>query len=155
MALAKQIAKHFREVYFGGNWTDSSMKEQLSNVSWHKAIEKIGTLNSIMALAYHNYYFVVALLDVLKEKPLTAHDKFSFNHPKIESQQDWESFLNKIWNDVECVALLIEQMHDGKLNEDFAEVKYGTYYRNIAGIIEHTHYHLGQIVLIKKLLQKG
>jgi hypothetical protein len=28
--------------------------------------------------------------------------------------------------------------------------KYGNYYRNIHGIIEHIHYHLGQIVLIEK-----
>ena len=30
--------------------------------------------------------------------------------------------------------------------------KYGTYYRNFHGLIEHAHYHLGQIVLIKKLV---
>ena len=38
--------------------------------------------------------------------------------------------------------------------ETFADEKYGHYYRNLHGIIEHTHYHLGQIVLIKKLLQQ-
>jgi len=30
--------------------------------------------------------------------------------------------------------------------------KYGNYFRNIVGVIEHIHYHLGQIVLIKKIL---
>ncbi|HAI83731.1 MAG TPA: DUF1572 domain-containing protein, partial [Chitinophagaceae bacterium] len=29
----------------------------------------------------------------------------------------------------------------------------GTYYRNILGLIEHTHYHLGQIALIKKIIR--
>jgi hypothetical protein len=29
-----------------------------------------------------------------------------------------------------------------------------TYYRNLYVLIEHIHYHLGQIVLIKKLLQQ-
>jgi len=47
---------------------------------------------------------------------------------------------------------LIEQLPEAKLGEIFSEEKYGTYYRNIHGIIEHTHYHLGQIVLIKKIL---
>lgn len=153
MPLSKQIAKHFRDVFFGGNWTVSCMKEQLKDVSWQQATTKVDALNTIVALTYHSYYFVLALLDVLEGKPLTAHDKFSFDHPKIESQQEWEGFLNTIWNDVERTVKLIEVLPDDKLNEDFVDIKYGTYYRNINGVIEHTHYHLGQIVIIKKLIQ--
>ncbi|HBC04915.1 MAG TPA: DUF1572 domain-containing protein, partial [Aequorivita sp.] len=40
---------------------------------------------------------------------------------------------------------------DEKLNEIFADEKYGTYQRNIEGMIEHCYYHLGQISLLKKL----
>jgi hypothetical protein len=43
-------------------------------------------------------------------------------------------------------------MQDEKLKDVFVEEKYGTYQRNIDGMIEHSYYHLGQIVLIKKLL---
>lgn len=49
----------------------------------------------------------------------------------------------------------LETLDEAKLFEDFADPKYGNYYRNLHGIIEHTHYHLGQIVLIKKLLKDG
>lgn len=153
MSLSKQIAKHFRDVFFGGNWTVACMKEQLKDVSWQQATTKVDEFNTIVSLTYHSYYFVLALLDVLEGKPLTAHDKFSFDHPQIQSQQAWEEFLNKIWDDVERAAVLIEQLPDDKLSEDFADAKYGTYYRNITGIVEHTHYHLGQIVIIKKMLK--
>lgn len=153
MTLLQQIAKHFKDVFFGGNWTVSCFKEQLKDVSWQQATTKIDGYNTIIALTYHCHYFVAALLDVLEGKLLTAHDKFSFNHPQIQSEQDWQDFLNKIWNDVELAAALIEQLPDNKLNESFVDEKYGTFYRNIAGTIEHTHYHLGQIVLIKKLTQ--
>ncbi|MGJ8593340.1 MAG: hypothetical protein ACSHXF_12375 [Aquaticitalea sp.] len=44
-------------------------------------------------------------------------------------------------------------MPDSQLNAVFVDAKYGTYLRNIDGMIEHSYYHLGQIVLIKKLLQ--
>ncbi len=155
MALSKQIAKQFKDIFFGGNWTVSNLKEQLSDVSWQQANAKFDSLNSVVALTYHSYYFVLALLDVLEGKPLTSNDKFSFNHPKIQSQQEWDDFRNKIWNDVERAALLIEQIPESKLGEDFADAKYGTYYRNISGIVEHTHYHLGQITLTKKILQKS
>ena len=62
--------------------------------------------------------------------------------------------LNKTWDDAETFASLVEQLPEAKLWEDFWGSKYGNYYRNIHGVIEHTHYHLGQIVLIKKMLSK-
>lgn len=40
-----------------------------------------------------------------------------------------------------------------KLNLPFVNEKYGTYLRNIDGLIEHSYYHLGQITLIKKLIK--
>jgi hypothetical protein len=46
----------------------------------------------------------------------------------------------------------VEQLPEARLWDDFSNGKYGNYYRNITGIIEHLHYHLGQIVLIKKML---
>ena len=60
--------------------------------------------------------------------------------------------LEKTWADAEKFAALIEQLPEEKLWETFFEDKYGNYYRNIHGVIEHCHYHLGQIVLIKKVL---
>jgi hypothetical protein len=61
-------------------------------------------------------------------------------------------FLNETWVDAENFATLVEQLPENKLGETFTDEKYGNYYRNLHGIIEHAHYHLGQIVLIKKLL---
>jgi hypothetical protein len=60
--------------------------------------------------------------------------------------------LKKFWADAENFEILIEQLPESKLGETFFDEKYGTYYRNLHGIIEHTHYHLGQIVLIKKII---
>jgi hypothetical protein len=43
-------------------------------------------------------------------------------------------------------------MSDEELMQPFIEAKYGNNYINIQAMIEHAYYHLGQIVLIKKLL---
>ena len=100
-------------------------------------------------------YFVSVVIKVLEGGPLDAHDKYSFDLPPIRSEEDWEKLLAKTWTDVENFAGLIEQLPEGKLWEDFSDNKYGNYYRNIHGIIEHSHYHLGQIVLIKKILLRA
>jgi len=39
-----------------------------------------------------------------------------------------------------------------ELDAIFVLEKYGTYRRNIEGMIEHAYYHLGQISLIKKMI---
>lgn len=153
MMVPEQIAKHFRELHFGGNWTSVDLKDSLADVDWQQAITKIDSLNTIAVLVYHTNYYVCAILQVLEGKPLTAKDKYSFDLPPIESEDDWQALLKKVWEDAQTLAGRIENFPDNKLNETFADEKYGSYYRNLHGLIEHTHYHLGQIVIIKKLLQ--
>ena len=154
MPLPQQIATHFRSVHFGGNWTSVNLKDTLANVTWQQAIEKVHAFNTIATLVYHIHYFVHVTLKVLQGGPLDAHDKFSFDHPPIGSQEDWQQFLEKVWSDAESFAQLVEQMPEERFFEHMADPKYGNWYRNIHGIIEHAHYHLGQIVLIKKLIGK-
>jgi hypothetical protein len=156
MHVSTQLAKHFRDVHFGGNWTSSNLKEHLSGIYWEQATTKVYGLNSIAALVYHMHYYVSAVLKVLEGEPLNASDKFSFDCAAIKSQDDWEKLLADTFDDAEKFADLIEKLPDEKLWADFSENKYGNYYRNLHGIIEHIHYHLGQIVVIKKiLLQKN
>ena len=152
MNLTAQIAKHFREVHFGGNWTSSNLKDHLADVTWQQATTQVYSINPIATLVYHINYYVSAILKVLRGEPLDAHDKYSFDLPPILSQEDWEKLLDKTWTDAEDFAILVEQLPESKLGENFSDEKYGNYYRNFHGIIEHTHYHLGQIVLIKKIL---
>ncbi|MBK6622817.1 MAG: DUF1572 domain-containing protein [Saprospirales bacterium] len=154
MDLTKQIAKHFREVHFGGNWTSSNLKDNLADVSWEQATTQVYSLNTIAALVFHLNYYVSGVLKVLQGGPLEIKDKFSFDLPPILSREDWEKLLDKTWADAEHFASLVEQLPESKLWEDFTDSKYGNYYRNFHGIIEHLHYHLGQIVLVKKILSQ-
>ena len=152
MNLSQQLAKHFREVFFGGNWTDVNLKQTLEGILWQQVTTKVYSLNTIAALVYHINYYVAAVLSVLQGGSLNASDKYSFDLPPIQSEKDWEVLLNKFWHDAENFAKHVEQFPEEKLWDDFSEGKYGNYLRNIQGLIEHTHYHLGQIVLIKKML---
>lgn len=152
MSLTKQLAKHFREVYFGGNWTCSNLKDNLADITWQQATTQVYSFNTIATLVYHTNYYASALLKVLQGEPLNAKDEYSFKHPSIQSQKDWKKLLDKALTDAENCAILIEQLPESKLWENLSDEKYGIYYRNIHGTIEHMHYHLGQIALIKKIL---
>lgn len=147
------MANHFRHVHFGGNWTCVNLRDTLKDITWQEALHTREGFNSIAVLTYHIHYFVHAVLQVLEGGPLDAHDTLSFTHPPIEREADWQHLLEKVWSDAERFATLVEQLPDDLLHTDMADPKYGTWYRNLHGIIEHAHYHLGQIVVLKRLLQ--
>jgi len=149
-----QIAQQVREVFFGDNWTDSSLKPQLEDVSWQEAVYRIDGFNTIVGLVYHIGYFVTAVLSVLEGRTLNSRDSDSFDHPPVRKQADWEMLLSNTWKEAETLAARVEQLDSNRLEETFVEEKYGTYYRNIQGVVEHTHYHLGQIVLLKKIIRQ-
>lgn len=152
MKTTELIAKNLHQVYFGGNWTASNLQTHLKDVTLEMATKKVNGFNTILALSFHIHYYLKGTMDVLKGSELTIRDKFSFNHPIIKSEADWQKFQNNMWLEAKEFISLIEKLDDSVLDTFLAEEKYGTYYRNLAGIIEHTHYHLGQMVIIKKLV---
>ena len=152
--IPKQLADHFSHVYFGGNWTVSNLKEQLSDVTWEEATSVVPGVNTIAVLFFHIHYFVRVQLKVLEGGPLEGSDKLSFNVPPIQSEEEWQLAKADAWREAERMAALMAELDERQLCGDFVDPKYGSYYRNLAGIVEHTHYHLGQISLIKKLLRQ-
>ncbi|MFD1603032.1 DUF1572 domain-containing protein [Flavobacterium artemisiae] len=153
MKSTVEIANRFREIILNGTWVaNTNYKDQLENMDWKTAVKPLQNLNTIAVLAQHIHYYIKGINQVFKGGTLDIKDTFSFDFPPIESQQEWDSFLNKFWNDSEEFAFQIEQMPNEKLDQGFVDEKYGSYRRNIDAMIEHSYYHLGQIVLLKKLL---
>ncbi len=153
MESTKQLADRFREILLNGDWVvATNFKDQLSDISWQQATTKIGKFNTIAALTFHIDYYIAGILNVFEGGSLDIKDKYSFDFKPIESKEDWKKLLDKLWQDAEKFAILLAQMPDKKMEEVFADKKYGTYHRNINALIEHSYYHLGQITLIKKML---
>jgi len=149
-----QLANRFREVILTGTWiANTNFKDQLENLDYKMATAKFQNLNTISVLVQHIHYYIKGIKNVLLGGSLEIRDKFSFDFPPLESQEQWDNFLDGFWNDSEEFAKLIENLPDEKLDADFVDEKYGTYIRNIDGMIEHSYYHLGQIVLIKKNIE--
>lgn len=154
MSISKNIAKHFKEVFLGGNWTTSNLKSQLEDVTFSEALHQIEGFNNIATLTNHLSYYIPVLRKVLESQPLVAKDEWSFAHPEFTSEAEWQAYKEQIWHEVEVCCKLIEALPEHIYWEDFTDSKYGIYYRNIHGIIEHAHYHLGQIAWMKKMIRK-
>lgn len=153
MNKAEQLANRLREVILNGTWiADTNYKDLLEDLDWKIALTKFQSLNTISALAQHIHYYINGIKNVFVDGKLEIKDKYSFEFPPIESENEWKKFLNKFWNDTEKLAVLIEKISEEKLEQTFVAEKYGTYLRNIEGMIEHSYYHLAQIILIKKII---
>jgi hypothetical protein len=150
--VSKEIADRFRGVYFGGNYTSSSFQDHIADVDWKMATKQFEGVNNIATLTHHLSYFVREGLDVLKgKKPDTNPD--SFRCPPFNGSSAWHEYKTQVIIEGERFAKLLEELPDSQLEEDYIKPEYGSYYHNLHGIIEHTHYHLGQIVLLKKLIK--
>nr|WKN35226.1 DinB family protein [Tunicatimonas sp. TK19036] len=153
MSRSEALASRLREVLLSGHWiANTNYQEQVESVTWEQATQKVGNLNTIVALTYHVTYYLTGILNVFNGGQLEIRDKYSFDVTSVKSETDWKSLIDKFLTNAETFVVQVEAMPDLTLDEIFVDEKYGTYLRNIEGVIEHSYYHLGQISLIKKLI---
>lgn len=147
------LANRLREVYLDGRWiANTNYKDQLLSVTKEQAIRQTGDLNTIAALTYHINYYLEGILHVFNGGKLEISDQYSFDLPPIETDADWESLVRSLLDNAEKFADAVAAMDDQLLDQVFVDEKYDTYLRNIQGVLEHSYYHLGQVVLIRKLV---
>ena len=148
MKLTETIAQHFYEVHYGNNWTDASVKDALQRISWEQAVKKIGNTNTIGLLLFHMNFYNMVVYDRLVG--ITRH----FEHEEslkveLSSEEDWQQLQETYFANVAKIHQAILQFDESLLFEHKTK---NTPYKNLHGLIEHVHYHLGQINLLKKLV---
>jgi hypothetical protein len=153
MNITKEIARHIREIHVGINWTQVNMKEVLADINYEEAIERPISENSIAVLVYHMNFYLNLVHERLKGGGLVFNHEDSFIISSMQSEDDWQKLKDKTFADAENFALSIEKFPEGKLFDDIS-VETGSYYKNMHGVTEHNHYHLGQIVLLKKIIRQ-
>jgi uncharacterized damage-inducible protein DinB len=153
MKKSNFIANRLKEIFLNGYWiANTNYRDQLEKITWQQAIHQVENLNTIAAITYHINYYLAGILTVFNGGLLEIKDQYSFDLPPIHSEADWNKLASELFDNASVFAIAVEKMPDKKLNEIFVNEKYGTYLRNIEAVIEHSYYHLGQIVLIKKLI---
>ncbi|MCK8522991.1 DinB family protein [Aquimarina sp. D1M17] len=154
MKFTETLVSRLKEVLTEGEWvTGTNFKDQIIDLNWRTATQKVDDLNSIADLIFHVNYYIDGVAKVLEGGELEIRDKYSFDYPAITSAKDWEQMVSKFCSDSEKFIDLVADMPEEQLQETFVDEKYGNYCRNIEVIIEHTYYHLGQVLLLKKLIK--
>jgi len=151
---SSEIAEQFKAAHLEGSWIASNLKSKLEDITLAEAKIKIGTVNTIQALAYHINYYIVGINQVLRGGTLDIRDKYSFDIPEMDSVDEWQAFLTKMVADAEDFTTLVAQLSDEQLHGPFADPKYGSMYKNIHAMIQHVYYHSGQVEIIKRMVRE-
>jgi hypothetical protein len=152
MSNPLQLANRLREVFLNGTFiANTNYKDQLTGTCWQLATQQSGSANSVAALVQHIHYYIGGVSRVFLGGALDIKDQYSFDFDPITSQAQWEEILSRFFADAAAFARLVEEFPAEKLADNFVDEKYGSYLRNIEAMIEHSYYHLGQVVLVKKI----
>lgn len=153
MARNKDLADRVREVLISGHWiANVNFREIIESLDKEQATTRIADLNTIALLTFHLNYYLAGLINVFKGGSLDIRDKYSFDLPEVRSEDQWKALVSEFISNAGIFADWVENMDETILDQPFVDPKYGTYQRNIEGIIEHSYYHLGQASLIRKMI---
>ena len=148
------LAQRLKELFLNGRWiANTNYREQLEQTNWTEASRQHANLNSIVKLSYHVWYYLQGINTYFVTGRLEIKDRYSFDVTIIDSEESWNNFKNDFLQQAELFIDTVHAMTDEQLASDFFDPKYGTYRRNIDGMLEHAYYHLGQIVLLRKLFE--
>lgn len=154
--MASELAARGEEVFLSGKWiAQTNVNEVLSGVSLAEATRKIHTLNTLADLTFHLNYYLEGLLQVFAGGKLEIRDEFSFNTPALHTESDWRMLRASLLENAGKFSQVISTFTQDDLAMPFAGGQYGSVKKNIDGTIEHAYYHLGQMVLIRKLIVAG
>lgn len=153
MTRTEFLANRLQEVLLSGRWiANTNFRQLITSVNWQQATHKISSVNTIAALTFHLNYYTEGILKVFSGGPLDIKDKYSFDLPPVESETDWSKLVNAFLGNAEAFVQQVRAMPEENLDLPFVDEKYGSYLRNIEGVIEHSYYHMGQVSILKKMI---
>ncbi len=145
------LATRLRDVFLQGTWiANTNYRMALADVGLQQALHTRCRHNSIAALTFHVNYYLGGVLHCLKGGPLLLSDAQSFLLPPLTTEAEWQALINRLLVNAEAFATTLEAQPDSFLGTPFTNPRYGSWQHNIEGLIEHSYYHLGQVVLVKK-----
>ncbi len=154
MTQAQQLAHRFEEVLLNGKWvTNTNFKEILEDITFKEAVSSYNNFNSIALLTFHINFYIQGVLEFLEGGELTIKDAYSFDMPVLKTESDWGKLRTLLLDNAHSFAHKLSQLPDENIEDTFVKEAYGNYNRNINGMVSHCYYHLGQIVLLKKLIR--
>ncbi len=153
MQLTTLIAQHIIDVHLGNNWTEVDITTTLQDVTLEEATTRThASPNTIASLLHHITFWNRVMVQRAQGIQVQIDDTNGYDHPLLLTEEDWLDLKKDNIQSAHELATALTQFDETKL---FEPILPGcpTAYKSLQGSVEHVHYHLGQIVILKKLIR--
>ncbi len=153
MKLTSLIAQQLIEVHEGNNWTEVNLAGTLKDITSDEAAKlTIASPNTIASLLQHITFWNRLMIKRMQGIDVFVDDKNGYDVPVIQTEEDWQKL--QIDNNLSAheLAAAMAAFDDSLLSESLLPGG-SSAYKNLQGTVEHVHYHLGQMVILKKLIK--
>lgn len=148
----KRIAEQLRLVLSGDTWTGICAKEILAGITAEQAaLRPLANAHTIWELVLHIETYLAAARDPLAGKPMPHIYKTpaDWRVPEDTSAAAWKEAVAQVQRSGKALAEAIERFDPARLGDTVPNRQYSFYYL-LHGVVQHTFYHLGQIMMVKK-----
>ncbi|RYE23733.1 MAG: DinB family protein [Sphingobacteriaceae bacterium] len=147
------IAQHVLDVHEGGNWTEVDITSTLKDITFQQAVLLTpGSPNTIAALLHHLTYWNRVMVSRLNGTVVNVPEANGYDVPVLSAEQDWEDIKVDNLRSARELASAILSFQKQDLSKPILP-GYPSAYKSLQGSVEHIHYHLGQIVILKHLVE--
>ncbi|SDG02496.1 DinB family protein [Chitinophaga filiformis] len=155
MNILTQIYTHLLDTLEGENWTDVNVMDSLKDITVQEATLKTkASPNTIASLVNHLIYWNRVMIQRINGIKVNIPDINGFDVPSLTSEVEWTNLKNELVTSTHDLANAIKKVDESRLEEPILPDHSSTY-KSLHGMVEHLHYHLGQIVILKKLIKAG
>ncbi len=149
-----KVNKLIKDHYNGNPWIDTTIAATLKQLTAKQAAVKIGELNSIWQIVNHMIMWRTALIARVMDKPISHPDNNYIEEIKDTSAATWKQTIKRFERSQKDITSFLGSSEDELLDMVSPSSGY-SYFELVMSIVIHDSYHLGQIVLIKKMMEEG
>ena len=152
MNQLERFHKLFVDHYDGHPWIEVNLAATLEGITAADAAQKIGRLNSIWQIVNHLVSWRETLLKRINGESAPAPENNFIEDITDASSVAWKKTMERLQVSQGKLIAYLSGTEATGLDENPRQEQYSRY-ELIESILQHDVYHLGQIVLIKKLLR--
>ena len=153
--LLKSLGAHHDQVWQGSPWYGSAVMNGLSDITLQEASGRIANQHTIAEILHHMTQWKKFALEKLRgnggyDIRVDSHADWIMLNDLDEAA--WEH-IKKLYGQVTSDLLAEIPNHPDEILDDLVSGRKYTYLELMQGITEHDIYHLGQILLLKKIMR--
>jgi uncharacterized damage-inducible protein DinB len=159
MTECARIAEQFRRMIEGGAWHGPSIAEALQRLTAEQAARRpVASAHTIYELVHHVGAWIEEVTRRLEGRAAREPDDGDFPSPdRTVNTAEWEAVQRRLTERASALLAVMERFDDSRLNEVLRDDREPplaptSYYATLHGLIEHTAYHTGQMLLLRRAL---